>query len=206
MRRRDNPYSRFVAWAKIVLPLAALALLSTVFLLARNIDPTQAIPFAEIDVEELAREQRIRAPNYAGVTEDGAAISVTASTARPDPDSPERVDATDLEAELITATGARYQLSSQRGEIDSGADMAYLQGGVVVTTSSGYRITSDAMSTSLSRTLLESEGPVQADGPAGRLDAGSMSLAPLPDAEGDDSANHLLVFNKGVKLVYTPSD
>ncbi|ATI43148.1 hypothetical protein CBW24_14800 [Pacificitalea manganoxidans] len=206
MRRRDNPYSRFVAWAKIVLPLAALALLSTVFLLARNIDPTQAIPFAEIDVEELAREQRISAPNYAGVTEDGAAISVTASTARPDPDSPERVDATDLEAELITATGARYQLSSQRGEIDSGADMAYLQGGVVVTTSSGYRITSDAMSTSLSRTLLESEGPVQADGPAGRLDAGSMSLAPLPDAEGDDSANHLLVFNKGVKLVYTPSD
>lgn len=206
MRRRDNPYSRFVAWAKIVLPLAALALLSTVFLLARNIDPTQAIPFAEIDVEELAREQRISAPNYAGVTEDGAAISVTASTARPDPDSPDRVDATDLEAELITATGARYQLSSQRGEIDSGADMAYLQGGVVVTTSSGYRITSDAMSTSLSRTLLESEGPVQADGPAGRLDAGSMSLAPLPDAEGDDSANHLLVFNKGVKLVYTPSD
>ena len=206
MRRRDNPYSRFVAWAKIVLPLAALALLSTVFLLARHIDPTQAIPFAEIDVEELAREQRISAPNYAGVTEDGAAISVTASTARPDPDSPERVDATDLEAELITATGARYQLSSQRGEIDSGADMAYLQGGVVVTTSSGYRITSDAMSTSLSRTLLESEGPVQADGPAGRLDAGSMSLAPLPDAEGDDSANHLLVFNKGVKLVYTPSD
>ena len=206
MRRRDNPYSRFVAWAKIVLPLAALALLSTVFLLARNIDPTQAIPFAEIDVEELAREQRISAPNYAGVTEDGAAISVTASTARPDPDSPERVDATDLEAELITATGARYQLSSQRGEIDSGADMAYLQGGVVVTTSSGYRITSDAMSTSLSRTLLESEGPVQADGPAGRLDAGSMSLAPLPDAEGDDSANHLLVFNKGAKLVYTPSD
>ena len=206
MRRRDNPYSRFVAWAKIVLPLAALALLSTVFLLARNIDPTQAIPFAEIDVEELAREQRISAPNYAGVTEDGAAISVTASTARPDPDSPERVDATDLEAELITATGVRYQLSSQRGEIDSGADMAYLQGGVVVTTSSGYRITSDAMSTSLSRTLLESEGPVQADGPAGRLDAGSMSLAPLPDAEGDDSANHLLVFNKGVKLVYTPSD
>ena len=189
-----------------MLPLAALALLSTVFLLARNIDPTQAIPFAEIDVEELAREQRISAPNYAGVTEDGAAISVTASTARPDPDSPERVDATDLEAELITATGARYQLSSQRGEIDSGADMAYLQGGVVVTTSSGYRITSDAMSTSLSRTLLESEGPVQADGPAGRLDAGSMSLAPLPDAEGDDSANHLLVFNKGVKLVYTPSD
>ena len=206
MRRRDNPYSRFVAWAKIVLPLAALALLSTVFLLARNIDPTQAIPFAEIDVEELAREQRISAPNYAGVTADGAAISVTASTARPDPDSPERVDATDLEAELITATGARYQLSSQRGEIDSGADMAYLQGGVVVTTSSGYRITSDAMSTSLSRTLLESEGPVQADGPAGRLDAGSMSLAPLPDAEGDDSTNHLLVFNKGVKLVYTPSD
>ncbi|MEQ3624598.1 MAG: LPS export ABC transporter periplasmic protein LptC [Celeribacter sp.] len=206
MRRRDNSYSRFVAWAKIVLPLAALALLSTVFLLARNIDPTQAIPFAEINVEELAREQRVSTPNYAGVTEDGAAISVTASTARPDPDSPDRVDATDLEAELITATGARYQLSSQRGEIDSGADMAYLEGDVVVTTSSGYRITSDAMSTSLSRTLLESTGPVQADGPAGRLDAGAMSLEPLSDAAGNDSDNHLLVFNKGVKLVYTPSD
>jgi hypothetical protein len=34
---------------KIVLPLAALAILSTLFLVSRTIDPTESIPFADID-------------------------------------------------------------------------------------------------------------------------------------------------------------
>ena len=49
-------YSRFVALAKVVLPLAALRLFATLFLIARQIDPDAAIPFAEVDVEQFARD------------------------------------------------------------------------------------------------------------------------------------------------------
>ena len=56
----DNTYSRVVGWLKILLPLGALALLSTLFLFARGIAPVGEIPYAEL--EEIAREARISDP------------------------------------------------------------------------------------------------------------------------------------------------
>jgi len=78
-------YSRVVAWLKVIFPLSALALLSTLFLFARSIDPEQSIPFADVDVKELAREPRITAPEFSGMTADGAAITISAATAKTDP-------------------------------------------------------------------------------------------------------------------------
>jgi len=81
VRLDDNTYSRVVAWAKVLLPLLALALLSTLFLVARTVDPAQKLPFADIDVDAIAREQRIGAPKFNGVTKEGTAISLSADSA-----------------------------------------------------------------------------------------------------------------------------
>lgn len=199
----DNSYSRFVSLAKIVLPLTALALLSTLFLVARTVDPTKSIPFAEIDVNELAREQRISAPNYSGVTSDGSAISIAATTARPDPVNDSRVSATDLRVQLETEGGGRYELSSLTGEIDTGAGQAVLDGGVIVTTPTGYRVTTEKITTALEHTELESAGEVRAEGPTGTLTAGQMILTRA--TPGDEASGYLLVFKNGVKLIYTPA-
>ena len=81
MARRDR-HSRVVGWLKVALPLAALAILSTLFLLSDRIDPEDALPYAEVDVEDLAREPRMTAPTYAGMTTDGAALTLTATEAQ----------------------------------------------------------------------------------------------------------------------------
>ena len=80
---RADFHSRLVGWLKVVLPLAALAILSTLFLLADRIDPTAAIPYAEVDVKDLVRDPRMTAPAYAGTTADGAGITLSATEARP---------------------------------------------------------------------------------------------------------------------------
>ncbi|MGB3251218.1 MAG: hypothetical protein WBB13_18855, partial [Tabrizicola sp.] len=72
---RVDRHTRLVGWLKVALPLTALAILSTLFLVARRIDPEAALPYAEVDVEDLAREPRMTAPTYAGTTEDGAALT-----------------------------------------------------------------------------------------------------------------------------------
>ena len=66
MARADNAWSRWVALLKIVLPLIALALLSSIFLLSRTIDPTATIPFTEVDVEDRVREPRLTEPKFSG--------------------------------------------------------------------------------------------------------------------------------------------
>lgn len=200
MRAIDNGYSRFVAWVKILLPMAALGLLSSIFLLSRDVDPTGSIPFAELSVDELAREQRISAPNYAGVTLDGTAISFSATTARPAVSNRNMVDATDIRAALEGADGSITRLSARMGTIDTDASQATLRGGVIITTSTGYRITTDGVVARLDRTEVISDGPIKARGPSGVFTAGSMSLTP----SDNDPASSVLVFKNGVDLVYTP--
>ena len=107
----DNTYSRLVAWLKILFPLIALAILSTLFLVARTVDPAQDLPYADVDVAELAREQRIGQPNYSGVTADGAAISLSARSALPDADNPRRITGTDVNADIRRFQRAVYTLA-----------------------------------------------------------------------------------------------
>ncbi|HDR29767.1 MAG TPA: hypothetical protein ENN83_14595, partial [Rhodovulum sp.] len=63
MASHDNAYSRFIALAKIVLPLAALGILSTLFLISRDTPSGDDLPYSRVAVDELIREQRIGAPN-----------------------------------------------------------------------------------------------------------------------------------------------
>ncbi len=196
----DNSYSRFVAWAKILLPLFALGVLSTLFLFSKQIDPTRAIPFSKVDVKELAREERIGSPNYSGVTQDGAAISIAASNAKPDPENPQRMIASNLVAKIEMPDGGLVDISARDGEIDSAGQIARLEGGVDIQTSSGYRIRTAALTALLDKTDIKSDDQVTAKGPIGTLEAGLMEINQAPDGE----TNYVLVFKNGVKLVYDP--
>lgn len=196
----DNNYSRFVAWTKVILPVVALGVLSTLFLFSRNIDPSQSIPYTEVDVEGLADKQRIGAPNYAGVTEDGSAISVTAKSARPDPDNPQRIHATDLTTVIEDAKGGRIDISSGAGEINSKQNIVILRGGVEIITSTGFTIETSGLTASLDETSVISDGEISAMGPLGVINAGKLVLQP----KNGPNAPHLLVFKGGVKVVYDP--
>lgn len=193
----DNSYSRFVAWTKIVLPLAALGLLSTLFLFARVIDTEGALPFANVDVKEIAREQRLSEPRFAGITRDGAAIEIAATSARPSATDPGRVNGSDLTALVTYPEGATFALSSPYGEIDAGTGTAVLSGGVDMETSTGYMVKTSGLSASLEVTSMASHGKVDAEGPIGTLSAGQMDVAL-------NNGRYLLVFKEGVRLVYDP--
>ena len=197
--RADDAYSRLVAWLKILLPIAALAILSTLFLLSHSIDPMQAVPYADVDIEDLMREPRITAPNYAGVTGDGTAIQISAETARPDPAHPARVAASVLTAEIETPDGVATSISADHGGIDGDAGQVTLQGSVLMTNSLGYRITAASLSLGLDQTSLRADAGIAADGPFGRITAGQMVL------NRSDDGTYVLVFNGGVKLLYDPA-
>lgn len=190
-------HSRLVAWLKVVLPLIALAILSTLFLLSRQTPTEGTLPYADVDVNELAREQRLAEPEYSTVTADGASLSVVAKMARPDPARPGASSADDLSARIDAKSGLTVTIASRSGQLDPAANRATFTGNVRVETSTGYRLDSPSLWTSLDRTRLEADGPVAALAPFGTIDAGYMTLT-----AGD--AGYELVFKKGVKLVYDP--
>lgn len=198
MARADR-HTRVVGWLKVALPLAALAILSTLFLVARRIDPEAALPYAEVDVEELAREPRMTAPTYAGTTSDGSALTLSAEEARPAAEGAP-AKAAGLRLELASPDGSRTDLAAATAQMDAESREIVMSGGVTVTTSSGYRLETAEVAAKLDRTGLESRAPVVATGPAGEIRADGMVVRQDDQTPGA----YVLVFNGGVRLVYQP--
>lgn len=190
-------YSRMVSYLKVLLPLAALALLSTLFLISRNDDTEAVIPFADREIAERMRGQQVTGPFFSGSTSSGDEIWVTASVARANSDNP--VIASDLEAEIRMVAGGRLRLRSDRGTVHPDQDLARFIGNVKITTADGLMVETEALKTQLSTIQAESPGTVTATGDLGHLTAGHMEIS--SETVGGPV---LILFTNSVKLVYDP--
>ncbi|MGV6849153.1 MAG: LPS export ABC transporter periplasmic protein LptC [Marinibacterium sp.] len=196
-----DSYSRRVAFLKITLPLAALGILSTLFLLSRGGDPNATIPFSDAEIAERVRDQQITAPRFAGSTDRGDQVFLVASKAVPGK-AGEPGEAQNLQGEIRLATGGTVTFQSDRGRVNVPDDSAAFEGHVTITSDTGYILTTDQLTTAIRRVDAVAPGPVAGDGPLGRLTAGAMHLT-APD--NDANQTHLR-FTDGVKVVYHPKD
>ncbi|MBF9029364.1 hypothetical protein HKCCE3408_03040 [Rhodobacterales bacterium HKCCE3408] len=192
-----NLYSTLIGWAKVVLPLLAIAILSTLFLFSGRPDPEDAILFAGQEIEELARGQVLSHPRFAGTTEDGRAIVFAAESAAPVPDTSDRFTATTVTARVTLEPGLEALLDAAAAEVDMTAEEARLTGGVSVIRTDGLRLSTDVLTLGLSRLAAAAPGTIEATGPGLTLTAGAMTLS---EADGPQ----LLSFTGGVRVLYDP--
>lgn len=196
---RGDRYSRMVAWLKVALPLAALGLLSTLFLLSRVVDPTESIPFADTEVQDRLLNQQISGPYYSGTTANGDKIAFVAEKVVTPNGLTGANRAEDVFVKIEMTSGTTVNVTSKKARVNVGEDVADLTGNVVITTSQGYIITSEALIARIAALDLRSPDTVFATTPAGELTAGSMRLmSPEPNTPAQ------LVFTNGVKLIYQP--
>lgn len=185
--------TRIVRWLRVILPLAALAMLSMLFLLAGKPDPEGSIPYAEGQLEELARESGISAPTYSTVTEDGTTVTLHAARATA---GGEGGAASDLSLDWQTRDGVTAHLNAATAT-QNGATIA-LSGDVDMSLSSGWRLTTPSVDADTQATVLSASGPVAVTAPFGQVEAGAMQLS---DTEGQ---GQVLELNRGVRLIYRP--
>lgn len=198
---RDTLHSRVIAWLKILLPLAALSLLSTVFLLSKPADRGTDIPFSDPGLHTRAEQQQITAPTFSGTTAKGDVLAFSADTARPDPDTDGIAYAQSLSARIDLIDGTSVFITANSAEISEPDNSALLIGGVELRSTNGYEIQTEKLRSSLESVYAESLGPISGSGPAGTFTAGKMVLT---DTDGDGNVQFL--FTGGVKLVYDPGD
>lgn len=197
MRRAGGIHSRLVAWAKILLPIAALAILSSVVFFARETETSREIPFLNDATEEMAGE-RIARPEYFAVTDSGASLRITAETAAPDGSTEGTFTFQNPTGRIETTSGRIIQAAAPSGSIAPDSDIAELSGLVSIDTSDGFHVISEGLTTRLDVTFARSGGAVRGDAPFGEIEAGALQLG---DAE---EPSDLLVFKEGVKLIYRP--
>lgn len=194
-----NRYSTLIAWTKLVLPLIALALLSTLFLFSRTPNPEDALPFVDIDIAELTQQQRLSQPRFAGTLADGRPITLNAESAVQQGDTPNLLELAHVTSEVALADTDSARISSDRGDFDLAQQVIDLTGAVRVSTTSAYQLLSEQISVAMTTMRMLSPGAVTLTGPGLRLDAGAMELT-----GGDGQA--LFSFTGGVRLLYDPPE
>jgi len=187
-------HSTYVAFAKTILPLLALGLLSTLFLFARapGLDDAQ-IPYADIAV--LAQEQRVSAPSLSGVADDGSIIEMTAQSAQPEAGG---LRISEIRATITAPGDAVVTIRAGEGAVDNATGIARLSGLARIETSNGFAIETAALTADLGTGRLETEGPLEAQAPFGELTAGRMVI------ETPRGGGRQLDFKDGVRLLYRP--
>ncbi len=193
-------YSRTISWLKVALPLTALAILSTLFLLSRAMNTQDAIPFADKEIQDRLRDQQITGPFFSGATPEGDMISFSAVKVITPGGRIGTNRAENILARIETAAGTKYVLQAKLAEVDIPADRAELKGTVSLKTSTGYEVRTDRLNARISRVELHAPDGIEADGPIGSLIAGNMSVKSPSAGE-----NTQMLFSGGVKLVYTPN-
>lgn len=199
MAGRDNLHSRIVAWMKIILPLAALGILSTLFLISNNFDPNEALPMVDIDLQQRAKDQGATNATFAGVTSSGDEVIVQTVHSRPSPEDSQLFLAEDVTADFLLSSGAKVNITSDRGEMNQYNQTASLAGNVHIETTTGYVMETELLKARFDDLYAESPGPVEGTAPAGDLSAGRMVLE-----NNAETGNAHLLFTDGVKLIYHP--
>ena len=192
-------YSRMVALLKVTLPLLALGILSTLFLISRSFDPTGSIPFADTEVQERLSNQQVTGPYFSGTTAEGDQIAFVAEKLTTTDGRTGTNYASDVDVQLDFAGGGRAMVTARDAEVNIAADRAELTGDVVVVTSNGYTLESDLLKLRLSQIEVISPDAVFGTTPFGTIEAGSMHLL-TPDGQTGSQ----LLFTGGVKLLYQP--
>jgi lipopolysaccharide export system protein LptC len=197
MQATDNFHSQLVGWAKIILPLCALALLSTLFLFARDANTTDELALAQ--ATEIARQQRVTTPEFAGVTDDGSIIVITAKSARPDSERLDTIKIDDLRMRLDTTDGAHVEITAVAGEVDGRVQTASFLGLARLETSNGYEMETNGLIAELDTGRVTSNGLLEIRAPFGTLTAGMVTFEVASQQAGQQ-----MLFTNGVRLLYTP--
>lgn len=195
MAEPDNR-TRLIGWAKILLPLGALALLSTLFLFARQSDDDR---IALTEIAAMAREPRIGNPTFAGVADDRSVVTLRADEIRPLPDRTDSLAVAGVRLAVTAVDGSEIELRAGAGEIDALGRTAAFTDLVSLSSSAGYALETTGARADLRSATIETEGPLAVQTPFGRLDAGQLVISADPDGAGTR-----LLFQNGVRLLYDP--
>ena len=193
----DDSYSAFVAWVKTLLPIAALGLLSTIFLFSGKVDVTQSLPYAEHNVAEIIREQRITKPYFTGISGNGTEIALSAAYASPDAENADKLNITELSIVLQSGQTRTTQITAGLGTLDSTTQIAVVSQNVHIAAMPDFWVSTNTLTVDLKQGVAVAEGGFQGVTALGTINAEKMVVQMTTN-------DQQIVFTNDVRLIYNP--
>lgn len=192
-------YTQTISWLKVVLPVSALILLSTLFLFAKSVDPTAELPFADLEVDQRISNQQITSPFFSGEASNGNAISFWAESAAPNVNDNHLMNAEKIRAHVKSGENEYVVFSAESAVVNSRGLEATLNEDVEVTLPDGAEILAQSLHFNMQDGTASSDTEILASTNFGQLKAGAMLIT-----SDDTSGQVSILFTNGINLVYTP--
>lgn len=195
MARGTGTYSRMVAWLKVLLPLIALAVLGTVFLINTDDGFEAGFTFSKADIETLETGSFIANPQINGVTNKGEPFHLVAARIMPGEGDNNLVIIENLNGEFRFASGEWVKFIAESAVMDIQAQTIVFETGGQIETSDGNIAKVETLFVRLETASLRGTGII-ANGPFGHISADRYRL---DTREGE---NRVLWFENNVKMQY----
>lgn len=164
-------YSRFVAWMKLALPMAAMALVLLVVVWPRIQSAVEKISqLPRIDFSQ-ARDLRMVNLHYAGKDKHDRPFTVTADSARQQSESDDLVELEGPKADMTTQSGSWLALNAYTGVYRPQTQLLDLFGNVEVFQDKGNDFVTDSAHIDMAKGNAEGSDPVEGHGPFGTIKA-----------------------------------
>ena len=184
-------HSRRVAFLRIALPLAAVALVSVLIWAPGGDAPDELRQGVTVSDGESLR--------YSGRTEDGSLIDVVSeSLLRED----ELTVIERVSAHMQNPDGSQNLVIAKSAEAENSLEYIDLKGGAVLRANTEFRIRSDGFRLSTSDSSLESLGEVIFEFQGGSGSAGRMKIVRKPSEHGDGNSWSFIEFTDGVEVTF----
>jgi lipopolysaccharide export system protein LptC len=164
-------YSRFVAWMKVTLPCAAVALLLLVVVWPRiqsAVEHLQKMP--RIDLS-LARDLRMVNLHYSGTDRHDRPYTVTADAARQRPGVDDLVELEVPKADMTTQSGTWLALTAYSGIYRPQSQLLDLFGDVELFQDKGNQFRTDSAHIDMGKGSADGSDPIEGHGPFGSIEA-----------------------------------
>lgn len=193
-RRLNRRYTRLVAWAKIILPTAALGLIALVILW-----PTLRDEIAPLAVEVQRSEDgtvQMTNPRYFGTTSNDLPFSVTGISAVQSGAEDGVVVLEKPQGEITMEDGMWYAVDAETGRLDREDGFLELRGDVNLFRDDGFEMSTEAANIDLETNEAWGDVPVRVQGPTANLTAEGFRIT-----DGGDR----VIFTGESTLVLRPS-
>jgi lipopolysaccharide export system protein LptC len=162
-------YSRFVAWMKLALPTAAVALVLLVAVWPRIQSAVEKISkLPRIDLSE-ARDLRMVNLHYAGIDKHDRPFTVTADAARQRTEADDLVELEGPKADMTTESDTWVALTAYTGLYRPQSQLLDLFGDVEVFQDKGNEFTTDSAHIDMAKGTAQGDDPVEGHGPFGNI-------------------------------------
>lgn len=192
-KRRTARYSRFVGVAKVLLPLVAVAILSTVFLLGDDDSFDQGQVFTPDDFNALDDTNQLTRARFAGATTHGDYLSFSTARISPDPSRENVMEFSRLSGSAKFISGQEVQLVAPSALFFISDNRISMPEGGSITTSDGYRGRMESLNADLSTGDITGDN-LDGSGPLGAITAGHFEMVQ------NGGENRVLWFSQGVTL------